>query len=73
MLIACQSDAEGCGKKADYPQRTLWEYVLTECTKVNSQTVIDEGYSGEAIKQEMHKRRVACVELILNLWKKNEK
>lgn len=73
MLIACQSDAEGCGKKADYQQRTLWEYMLTECTKINSQIAIDKGYSGEAIKQELHTQRVACVELILNSWKKNEK
>ncbi|MGL5742529.1 MAG: multifunctional CCA addition/repair protein [Legionella sp.] len=73
MLIACQSDAEGCGKVVDYRQSKLWSYLLTECAKVNAQTIIAEGHQGEAIKQTLHQRRVACVELILNSWKTNEK
>ncbi|MCW8408747.1 multifunctional CCA addition/repair protein [Legionella sp. PATHC035] len=73
MLIACQSDAEGCGRNIDYRQGKLWNYLLTECAKVNSQALITEGYKGEAIKHALHQRRVACVELILNSWKINEK
>ncbi len=73
MLIACQSDAEGCGRAVDYRQSKLWSYLLAECAKVSSQTIIAEGYKGEAIKQALHQRRVACVELILNSWKTNEK
>jgi tRNA nucleotidyltransferase (CCA-adding enzyme) len=73
MLLVCQSDAEGCGKTIEYRQRQLWSYLLTECAKVDTQTIIAEGYEGEAIKQALHQRRVACVELILNSWKTNEK
>lgn len=73
LLIACQSDAEGCGKTIDYQQNKLWRYLLTECAKVNSQLLIDQGYQGAAIKEGLHQRRVACVELILNSWKTNEK
>jgi len=73
MLIACQSDAEGCGREIDYRQSKLWGYLLAECAKVNSQALITEGYKGEAIKHALHQRRVACVELILNSWKTNEK
>lgn len=73
MLIACESDAKGCGRDIDYRQSKLWSYLLTECAKVNSQAIIAEGYKDDAIKQALHQRRVACVELILNSWKTNEK
>ncbi|MBI2786799.1 MAG: multifunctional CCA addition/repair protein [Legionella longbeachae] len=68
-LIACQADAEGCGKIVDYKQSKLWPYILTECAKVNVQSIIAEGYEGETIKQTLHQRRVACVELILTSGK----
>ncbi|MCL9685791.1 multifunctional CCA addition/repair protein [Legionella maioricensis] len=73
LLLACQADAEGRGKAIDYQQARLWSYVLTECTKVNPQILITQGYEGNAIKEALHQRRVACVELILNSWKLNEK
>jgi tRNA nucleotidyltransferase (CCA-adding enzyme) len=73
MLIACQADAEGCGQVIDYRQSKLWSYLLAECAKVNAQQIIAEGYTGETIKQILHQRRVACVELILNSWKSHEK
>jgi tRNA nucleotidyltransferase (CCA-adding enzyme) len=73
MLLACKADAEGAGRKVNYRQSSLWGYLLTECAKVNAQDIIAQGYEGAAIKQELHRRRVACVELILNSWKTNEK
>lgn len=73
MLIACQADAEGCGKTVDYRQSKLWGHLLAECAKVNTKAIVAEGYEGAAIKQVLHQRRVACVELILNSWKINEK
>ena len=73
LLIACQADVQGRGKKVNYPQTRLWTYILTECAKVNPQVLIAQGYEGKAIKEALHKRRVACVELILNSWKSNEK
>lgn len=73
MLIACQADAEGCGRKVDYRQAKLWSGILAECAKVNVQTIIAQGYTGEAIKHALHQHRVACVDLILNSWNTNEK
>lgn len=65
MLIACQSDAEGCGQVINYRQRKLWNYLLAECAKVNTQTILAKGYQGDAIKNALHQKRVACVELLL--------
>jgi tRNA nucleotidyltransferase (CCA-adding enzyme) len=73
VLIACQADAQGRGKTSEYPQARLWSYVLAECSKVNPQVLIAQGYEGKEIKEALHQRRVACVELILNSWKSNEK
>lgn len=73
LLIACQADAEGCGKKIVYEQSKQWRHLLSECAKVGAQQVIAEGYEGKAIKDALHQRRVACVELILTAWKSNEK
>jgi tRNA nucleotidyltransferase (CCA-adding enzyme) len=73
MLTACQDDAEGCGRKIEYQQVNLWSYILAECAKVNAQIIIAQGYEGEAIKKALHQHRVACVTLILNTWKSNEK
>lgn len=73
LLLACQADAEGCGRKVDYKQTQLWSTILAECAKVNPQLLIAQGYEGKAIKEALHQRRVACVELILKAWKANEK
>ncbi len=73
ILLVCQADAEGRGYKVDYPQNKLWHYLLSECVKVSAQEIIAQGYQGQKIKLELHARRVACVQLILNSWKPNEK
>lgn len=73
LLVACQADIEGRGRTVDYPQARLWSYILAECAKVSPQKVIALGYEGKAIKEALHVHRVACVELILNSWKTNEK
>lgn len=73
LLIACQADAQGRGKIIDYQQMSQWSHLLSECAKVCAQALITEGYEGKEIKNALHERRVACVQLILNSWKKNEK
>lgn len=73
MLMVCQADVEGCGRKTQYQQVNLWSYILAECAKVNAQTIIAQGYEGETIKKALHQHRVVCVTLILNSWKSNEK
>jgi tRNA nucleotidyltransferase (CCA-adding enzyme) len=73
LLIACQADSAGRGKKVIYAQSSLWRTVLEECAKVDVKTVVKEGYIGSAIKHELHQRRIACVELIRRSWNSNEK
>lgn len=74
LLIVCQADAEGrIGDRGDYKQAQLWRYILSECVKINPQQVIAQGYTGQAIKDELHKRRVACVDLIIKSWNNDEK
>lgn len=73
LLLACQADAEGCGRTVDYKQNRLWHDLLTECAKVNVHTLIAQNNAGEVIKKALHQRRVGCVKQILNSWKTNEK
>ncbi|MBA2656679.1 MAG: multifunctional CCA addition/repair protein [Tatlockia sp.] len=73
LVLACEADSQGRGAKIDYQQASSWFFVLQECAKVSPQRLIEQGYQGEAIKNELHQRRVACVTLILNSWKTNEK
>ncbi len=74
MLLACQADAEGCGKEnIKYLQRPLWHQLLSECAKVDAKAIMAQGHEGFMIKEALHQQRVACANLILNSWKKNEK
>ncbi|MFA6302592.1 MAG: multifunctional CCA addition/repair protein [Legionella sp.] len=73
LLIACQADAQGRGVEIDYQPGKQWSYLLAECVKITSKHLIEQGYSGVQIKEGLHQRRVACVELILKSWKPNEK
>lgn len=73
LLIACQADAEGCGKQIQYTHSNSWNYILAECSKVDSKLLIEQGYEGKEIKDALHQRRIACIKLILNSWKNNEK
>ena len=70
LLMVCEADAKGTGRKTDYQQAQHWRTLLEECIKVNAQTLIAQGHRGEAIKLGLHQQRVACVERIIKLWKK---
>jgi tRNA nucleotidyltransferase (CCA-adding enzyme) len=75
LLIACQADAEGRGRgsSTQYQRSKQWSYILSECVKVTSQHMMALGYKEKAIKEALHQHRVACVDIILNSWKQNEK
>ncbi len=74
LLVACEADAQGCGgQKINYKQAAGWRYVFIECAKVTAQSLIEQGLQGEAIKEALHQRRVACANLILNSWSQHEK
>jgi tRNA nucleotidyltransferase (CCA-adding enzyme) len=69
LLLVCEADMEGRGRKMDGKLTSQWCSVFTECAKVSAQALIEQGLQGEAIKEALHQRRVACVDLILNSWK----
>lgn len=73
LLIVCEADAQGRLRRIDYKQRESWLYVLNECLKISAKTLITQGYVGAGIKEELNKRRVACVDLIVKSWEKYEK
>ncbi|WP_028388665.1 multifunctional CCA addition/repair protein [Legionella fairfieldensis] len=73
LLLVCESDAQGCGRKIEYKQASNWRYIVTECAKVSAQQVMKQGFQGKAIKEALHQWRVACVNLITNSWKQHEK
>lgn len=73
LLLVCEADALGIGKKIKYQQAKDWYYLLNECVKINAQTLIAQGYHGEAIKLGLHECRVACVKTIIDSWKQHEK
>lgn len=68
LLQACEADAQGRLKRIDYIQARQWRYILAECAKLTSKRLVEQGYQGKEIKEALHIRRVACVELIQNSW-----
>ncbi len=73
LLVVCEADAQGTGRKIDYKQAKHWQELLDQCAKISPQTLIDQGQQGEAIKLGLHQLRVACVKGIINLWEQHEK
>lgn len=73
LLVVCEADAQGTGRPVDYQQAQQWRCLLDECAKISAQTLITQGYKGDAIKTGLHQHRVACVESIISTWKKHEK
>ncbi len=73
ILIAVESDAKGVAAKKDYPQADAWRFVQLECAKITSKAIVEQGYEGEAVKEQLTLRRLACVKLIKKSWELNEK
>ena len=62
LLIACEADALGIGRKVDYNQANQWRALFTTCGSVQAKTVMDEGAKGAEIKAALHARRVNLLE-----------
>lgn len=73
LLVVCEADARGKGQQTPYKQAQHWSHLLDECSKVSAQTLIAQGFQGEAIKLGLHRCRVVCVESLMSSWKKDEK
>jgi len=73
LLLACEADSQGRGRKIHYEQAEVWRQILADCLAVSVNELIEQGYEGVAIKHELHQRRVASIQQILISRKKNEK
>ena len=61
LLVVCEADARGVGRAVDYPQADGWRMALKQCNALSAKELVKEGYEGEAIKVELHNRRVALM------------
>jgi tRNA nucleotidyltransferase (CCA-adding enzyme) len=73
LLLACQADAEGCGRPCIYRQAAGWNTILLQCATVSSQEFVEQGYVGKAIKDAVHQRRVERVLTLITSGIFNEK
>tara|TARA_B100000989_G_scaffold299064_1_gene292791 strand:- start:13832 stop:15049 length:1218 start_codon:yes stop_codon:yes gene_type:complete len=63
FLQVCEADARGrLGyEEQDYPQTDLFRKYYRAAAEVSTQAIIEDGYSGEKIATELHRRRVEAV------------
>lgn len=75
LLLVCEADAKGCAGCADrdYKQAQYWRFIKQECAKITAKALIEQGFEGKEIKEALHKRRIACVDIIKKSWEHNEK
>ncbi|WP_131776281.1 multifunctional CCA addition/repair protein [Legionella impletisoli] len=67
MLLACQADSWGKqGEIGNYTEIALWQEALKSCQSVSVKELIEEGLQGEAIKNELHKRRIDRLQSVKN-------
>ncbi|PJD96181.1 MAG: multifunctional CCA addition/repair protein [Legionella sp.] len=69
LLLVCQAGFTVRQPEEPYPQAALWTTLLAECAKVAVDDIIADGHQGQAIKQELHQRRLARIESLITLWK----
>lgn len=63
LLLACEADAKGRTgfENRPYPQAARFRDALAACLQVDVQAVIQAGFQGVLIKDEMHRRRVEAI------------
>lgn len=66
VLLACEADAKGRTgfETRPYPQAAYFREALRACQQVDVQTVIQAGFQGVQIKDELHRRRIAVIKQI---------
>lgn len=64
LLIACEADSRGrLGfEQIDYPQRPFLEEVLSQCQQISVQPIIEQGFKGEAIREQLYLAYAGVVE-----------
>lgn len=61
LLMVCEADARGRLNTQDepYKQAKRWWYLLQQLKAVDVQAIIEQGYSGQQIKNKLHQQRVS--------------
>ncbi|USD32967.1 MULTISPECIES: multifunctional CCA addition/repair protein [Vibrio] len=64
ILLCCMADSRGRTgfEDAEYPQMDLFERAYQAALAVDVQDIIQDGFKGAAIREEMEKRRVKAIE-----------
>ena len=64
LLLACSADHLGRNYSSNlYEPMNIWKKALAECSTVEVQPIIDAGFEGRQIKDELHQRRVNQLKL----------
>ena len=63
FLTACEADYRGRTgfENKDYPQSNLMRNALELCNDISTQAIIESGYSGKQIGEQIHRQRVSLV------------
>lgn len=66
FLIACEADFRGRTgfENKEYPQSSLMRKALIACENISTKAIIDSGYSGQQIGEQIHRQRVSLVKHI---------
>ncbi|MEZ9302575.1 multifunctional CCA addition/repair protein [Vibrio breoganii] len=70
VLITCQADSQGRlgHESTPYPQRDYIKAAYQSAISVNVQQVIQGGFSGKEIREELNRRRVDAIDEIKQGW-----
>ncbi len=63
ILLCCMADSRGRTghEDIDYPQKAIFERAYQSALSVEVQTIIQDGFKGAAIREEMEKRRIEAI------------
>ncbi len=63
FLIACEADFRGRTgfENRQYPQLTIMKKALSACQNISTKAIIEAGYSGKQIGEQIHRQRVSLV------------
>jgi tRNA nucleotidyltransferase (CCA-adding enzyme) len=66
LLQVCKADQFGKGNRFnEYPQEQAWQEALNQAQQISVNTIIANGFKGEAIRNELHEMRVNCIKRFL--------
>ena len=64
FLLCCEADARGRlgSEQQPYPQADYFRRALSACKAIDPQQIMADGFSGKALGQELHRRRIDALQ-----------